>query len=82
MISNDGFVPITAIFYAVFHPVKGTQIVHQVPEGSIGSSDLEPNSDVLFNFDTVKNYIIPKPQLCNKLVSFKINEFRVLGYPV
>lgn len=82
MISNDGFVPITAIFYAVFHPVKGTQIVHQVPEGSIGSFDLQSTEDVLFNFDTVKNYIIPKPQLCNKLVSFKINEFRVLGYPV
>ncbi|OBA19793.1 NPR2-domain-containing protein [Metschnikowia bicuspidata var. bicuspidata NRRL YB-4993] len=82
MISNDGFVPITAIFYSVFHPVKGTQIVHQVPEGSIGSYDLQSGTDVLFNFDTVKNYIIPKPQLCNKLVSLKINEFRVLGYPV
>ncbi|SGZ53514.1 CIC11C00000001784 [Sungouiella intermedia] len=84
MDANDGFVPITAIFYAVFHPTEGTKIVHQVPEGSIASYSA-PNlnlSEILFNFDTVKNYIIPKPQLCNKLVSFKINRFRVLGYPV
>lgn len=84
MDTNDGFVPIVAIFYAVFHPTEGTKIVNQVPEGSIAScsvSDINL-SEILFNFDTVKNYIIPKPQLCNKLVSFKINRFRVLGYPV
>lgn len=72
---NDGFVPITAIFYAVFHPTEGTKIVHQTPENSVSSGDL-------FDFDTVKNYIIPKPQLCNKLVLVKINRYRVLGYPV
>lgn len=83
MIANDGFVPISAIFYAVFHPIQGTKIVHQVPEGSIGSaSDPHQLPNVLFNFDTVKNYIIPKPQLCNKPVSFKINDVRVLGYPI
>lgn len=84
MDANDGFVPIIAIFYAVFHPTEGTKIVHQVPEGSIASysNTVCDRREVLFNFDTVKNYIIPKPQLCNKLVSFKINEFRVLGYPV
>lgn len=84
MDANDGFVPIIAIFYAVFHPTEGTKIVHQVPEGSIASLANESMdlSDVLFNFDTVKNYIIPKPHLCNKLVLFKINGFRVLGFPV
>lgn len=84
MDSNDGFVPIIAVFYAVFHPTEGTKIVHQVPEGSIASySDSKlDSSEILFNFDTVKNYIIPKPQLCNKLVSFKANRFRVLGYPI
>lgn len=88
----DGFIPIAAIFYAVFHPTEGTKIVHQVPLGSISStatskeSDTENSEDgdrdVLFNFDTVRNFIIPKPQLCNKLISFKINKFRVIGYPV
>lgn len=83
MKTNDGFVPITAIFYAVFHPIQGTKIVHQVPEDSIGGlSDIAAQKDLLFNFDTVKNYIIPKPQLCNTLVSFKVKEYRVVGYPV
>lgn len=79
----DGFTPIVAIFYAVFHPTEGTKIIHQVPEGSISSTkDDDLDSMSLFNFDTVKNYIIPKPQLCNKLISFKIDKFRVMGYPV
>lgn len=83
MKTNDGFVPITAIFYAVFHPIQGTKIVHQVPEDAIGGlSEIEAHKDILFNFDTVKNYVIPKPQLCNRLVSFKIKEYRVVGYPV
>lgn len=83
MKTNDGFVPITAIFYSVFHPIQGTKIVHQVPEDAIGGlSDIAAQKDVLFNFDTVKNYIIPKPHLCNRLVSFKVKEYRVVGYPV
>ena len=81
---SDGFIPIAAVFYAVFHPTEGTKIVHQVPQGCISSSSVQSENDeeVLFHFDTVKNYIIPKPQLCNKLISFKINKFRVIGYPV
>lgn len=82
MENNDGFIPIIAIFYAVFHPTEGTKIVHQAPEGSIFSKNSSIISTSLFNFDTVKNYIIPKPQLCNKLISFKIDKYRVLGYPV
>lgn len=82
MDSHDGFIPILAIFYAVFHPTEGTKIIHQVPEGSIISNVSAITDNSLFNFDTIKNYIIPKPQLCNKLISFKIDKFRVLGYPV
>lgn len=78
---SDGFVPILAIFYAVFHPTEGTKIVHQVPERAIALA-ADPTGTSLFNFDTVKNYVIPKPQLCNKLISFKIENLRVLGYPV
>ncbi|KAI5953512.1 NPR2 [Candida jiufengensis] len=93
---SDGFIPIVAIFYAVFHPTEGTKIVHQYPNNSIkttssnNSNQEQDNKNLkdddddegLFNFDTVKNYIIPKPQLCNQLISFKINKFKVLGYPV
>ncbi|PSK37599.1 hypothetical protein C7M61_003305 [Candidozyma pseudohaemuli] len=78
---SDGFVPILAIFYAVFHPTEGTKIVHQVPETAISLAANSTGAS-LFNFDTVKNYVIPKPQLCNKLISFKIENLRVLGYPV
>lgn len=88
MENSEGFIPIVAIFYAVFHPTEGTKIVHQVPEGSISTikdireaDDKFPTSS-LFNFDTVKNYIIPKPQLCNKLITLKIDKFKVVGYPV
>lgn len=79
---SDGFVPITAIFYAVFHPTEGTKVLNQVPEGSIGNSSTSDSNGIIFNFDTIKNYIIPKPKLCNKLISIKIDRFKVLGYPV
>ncbi|KAG7664337.1 NPR2 [[Candida] subhashii] len=113
----DGFIPIVAVFYAVFHPTEGTKIVHQVPDNSIvtsanlhrtktntsrlsmASSTSSDSKDRhnhnryfnestgeevegLFNFDTVKNYVIPKPHLCNRLISFKINRYKVIGYPV
>ncbi|EGW31550.1 uncharacterized protein SPAPADRAFT_56377 [Spathaspora passalidarum NRRL Y-27907] len=106
---SDGFIPIVAVFYAVFHPTEGTKIIHQVPENSIVTTshqrtkvvknvsrlsmdstnsdsrqrqEDEDEDDGLFNFDTVKNYVIPKPQLCNRLISFKINKYKVIGYPV
>lgn len=80
---SDGFVPILAIFYAVFHPTEGTKILHQVPENSISTQTggVSPTSH-FFNFDTVKNYVIPKPQLCDKLILFKIGRFQLMGYPV
>lgn len=74
---NDGFIPITAIFYAVFHPTEGTKIINQTPSNIINST-----KDSLFNFNTVRNYIIPKPQLCNKMISIKIGKYKVIGYPV
>lgn len=77
METSDGFTPITAIFYAIFHSTEGTKIINQVPENAINSG---PKS--LFNFNTIKNYVIPKPQLCNKLISFKVGKYKVIGYPV
>ncbi|CAK9438069.1 uncharacterized protein LODBEIA_P24010 [Lodderomyces beijingensis] len=46
-----------------------------------GESEAEEQKS-LFNFDIVKNYVIPKPQLCNRLISFKIDKWKVLGFPV
>lgn len=77
METSDGFTPIIAIFYAVFHPVEGTKIINQVPENTINNTKTS-----LFNFNTIKNYIIPKPQLCNKLISIKVGKYKVVGFPV
>lgn len=78
---SDGFIPIVAIFYAVFHPIEGTKIVHQFPEDSISTAG-NGGEEGMFDFDTIKNYVIPKPQLCNRLISLKIDKYKVIGYPV
>ncbi|ODQ48792.1 hypothetical protein PICMEDRAFT_27163, partial [Pichia membranifaciens NRRL Y-2026] len=74
----DGFEPIIAMFYSVFHPTEGTKVIHQVPSGVI----VPPSNEPLFDFDTIKNYVIPKPSLCNKLITLKIDKYRILGFPV
>nr|BCA90178.1 nitrogen permease regulator [Ogataea thermomethanolica (nom. inval.)] len=84
--SSDGFTPIISMFYSVFHPTEGTKVVCQVPNGSIVPVDRNKDSSSmsvpLFDFDSIKNYVIPKPALCNKLVTFKISSYRVVGFPV
>ncbi|KAH3660500.1 hypothetical protein OGAPHI_007086 [Ogataea philodendri] len=84
--SSDGFTPILSMFYAMFHPTEGTKVVCQVPSGSVVPSDRNKDSSSfavpLFDFDSIKNYVIPKPALCNKLVTFKISNYRVVGFPV
>ncbi|KAG7691406.1 hypothetical protein KL930_005294 [Ogataea haglerorum] len=84
--SSDGFTSIISMFYAVFHPTEGTKVVCQVPSGSIVPADKSKDSSTLavplFDFDSIKNYVIPKPALCNKLVTFKISSYRVVGFPV
>ncbi|CDK26537.1 unnamed protein product [Kuraishia capsulata CBS 1993] len=79
-----GFVPIVAMFYAVFHPTEGTKVVHQVPSGSVITPEKQDSSSFqtpLFDFDSIKNYVIPKPSLCDTLVTFKINSYRIVGFP-
>lgn len=75
-----------AIFYSSFHPTGGPQVLCQVPSGAIvPSTDTNDSSTLqnpLFPFDQVKSYVIPKPQLCNRLVTFKVGKYRVVGYPV
>lgn len=36
----------------------------------------------LFDFHVVKNYIIPKAPLCNRLITLKVDQYRLVGYPV
>ncbi|CUS12060.1 unnamed protein product [Tuber aestivum] len=41
-----------------------------------------PTSPPLFDFETVSEYIIPKQELCDRLVTVCTNKYRILGYPV
>lgn len=70
----EGFVPIHTLFYAVFHPTKGTQVRYEYPPGNLEYNNI--------NFDAIKNYIIPKPQLCHKLLTLKYKNYRIACYPV
>lgn len=69
-----GFVPIHTILYAVFHPTEGTKVRFEFPPGNLENHGI--------NFDTIKNYIIPKPQLCHKLLTLKYKNYRIASYPV
>ncbi|CDR40105.1 CYFA0S04e03708g1_1 [Cyberlindnera fabianii] len=85
MDTSEGFSPIEAIFYTVFHPTEGTKVSHQVPPGSIVPSQKATSaamSEPLFDFDAVKNYIIPKAPLCNHLLTLKVDQYRIVGFPV
>lgn len=81
----NGFCPIFSIFYAVFHPTEGSKVLCQVPSGSV-VPPINKDSSTLpapyFQFDWVKNYVIPKPQLCNRLVSCKVGNYRIVGHPI
>ncbi|SCU80126.1 LAFA_0B07646g1_1 [Lachancea sp. 'fantastica'] len=68
------FAPAQGVFYSVFHPTEGTKVKHEFPPGCLADSDI--------NFSTIKNYVIPKPQLCNKLLTFKYGTSRLVCYPV
>ncbi|SSD59920.1 related to Nitrogen permease regulator 2 [Saccharomycodes ludwigii] len=54
--------------------MEGTKISFQFPESNLSKANV--------NFNTIKNYVIPKPQLCNKLLTFKYGNYRIVGYPV
>ncbi|KAF8458011.1 nitrogen permease regulator 2 [Terfezia claveryi] len=72
---------IKSIFFAHFHTDKGPQVLYQVPDGSVTTS-WGSLHDPLFDFDTVSDYIIPKQELCDRLVTVCTNRFRILGYPM
>lgn len=97
MLSQNHESMIKSIFYSHFHPDKGLpppaslrrhelippgpQVVFQVPDGSVTSCPDCPASP-LFDFDTVSHNIIPKQELCDRLVTVCTNKYRILGYPV
>ena len=56
-------------------------MLHQVPDGSITPS-ATPAPPPLIDFDRVSSHIIPKQELCDRLVTVCTNKFRLLGHPV
>lgn len=61
----------------------GSRVLHQVPEGSITpSSSPSALRAPLFSFDSVTSYLIPTQQFCDRLLTFCVNHYRVIGYPV
>lgn len=49
------------------------------PSDGFDSSALD---EPLITFDSVKNYVIPKAPLCNRLVTFLAGNYRIEGHPV
>ncbi|ODQ66142.1 nitrogen permease regulator 2 [Nadsonia fulvescens var. elongata DSM 6958] len=84
MTDFNGFATIEAIFYSSFHITEGSKVVHQVPSGSIvpEEGNLAALSHQLFDFNVIKNYIIPKPALCDRLVTLRVGNYRLIGHPV
>ncbi|KAG5362455.1 Nitrogen permease regulator 2-like protein [Yarrowia sp. C11] len=78
-----GFAPILAIFYSTFHPTEGPRVEVQVPRNSIvPDTESLDQPGALVAFNAVKNYVIPKPPLCNRVVTIKSDAYRVSSYPV
>lgn len=63
---------IRCIFLSEFHPVAGSKISCQVPEGYV-SKEI---------FDAVNVYIIPKPQLQRCILTVNVLGFKIVGYPI
>lgn len=64
--------PIRCIFLSEFHPVAGSKINFQVPEGFISKE----------KFDAMNVYIIPKPSLQRCVMTVNAMEHKIVGYPV
>ncbi|KAJ3408488.1 Nitrogen permease regulator 2 [Chytridiales sp. JEL 0842] len=45
-------------------------------------NDSSTDTDHLIDFDSISEYIIPKPILCNRLVTISTTHHKIMGYPV
>lgn len=63
---------IKSIFFCLFHPQHGPQIVAQVPDNCINDED----------FHSIQNYLIPREELQQKLITVKAFGHKILGCPV
>lgn len=64
--------PIESILYCEFHPTAGPMIVHQMPAGYVTKEQ----------FDSLSNYLIPKPELERRLQTVNALGLKIIGYPI
>ncbi|SGZ38504.1 uncharacterized protein HGUI_00704 [Hanseniaspora guilliermondii] len=72
--SKENLDPIHSIFYTQFHPLEGPKLICQFPPNSLEESSID--------FSDVQNFLIPKPQLCKKLITFIYKDYRIISYPL
>ncbi|XBW34714.1 hypothetical protein QEN19_000281 [Hanseniaspora menglaensis] len=71
---NENIDPIHTILYTQFHPLEGPKLLYEFPPNNLKNNDI--------SFQDVQNYIIPKPQLCKKLLTFIYKDFRLISFPI
>lgn len=64
--------PIEAILYCEFHTTAGPIIVCQMPQGHVTKEQ----------FDSISNYLIPKPEFERRLQTVNALGLKVIGYPI
>ncbi|KAL8824455.1 MAG: hypothetical protein Q9170_008147 [Blastenia crenularia] len=72
---------IKAIFFSAFDVNEGPKILHQVPADSISPSSTSTQIP-LFHFPSISSYIVPRPELCSRLLTFCTSTHRILSYPI
>lgn len=55
-------------------------MLHQIPEGSVAASATPSNQKPLFDFASVSDYLVPRQELCDQLLSICVNGMRIIGY--
>lgn len=63
---------VLCLFYSQFDIEKGGEIIVQYPNGYLSNEE----------FIKISEYVVPKPELCNKSVSIKLGSSYLMGYPI
>lgn len=64
--------PIESILYCEFHATAGPKIVYQMPQCYVTKEQ----------FDSINNYLIPKPEFERRLQTVNALGLKVIGYPI